>query len=65
MVVVNLYNPCRALCPEILDSIIKKQGSRREIWCVDINAHDNFWGSKHTDGNGEAGEELMDIRQFA
>ena len=65
MVVVNLYNPCRALCPEILDSIIKKQGSRREIWCVDINAHDNFWGSKHTGGNGEAGEELMDIRQFA
>ena len=41
MVVVNLYNPYRALCPEILDSIIKKQGNRREIWCGDFNAHKN------------------------
>ena len=64
MVVVNLYNPCRALYPEMLDSIIKKQRNRKEIWCGDFNAHNNLWGSKHTDSNGEAVEELMDIRQL-
>ena len=36
MVVVNFYNPCRALCQEILDSLIKKQKNRREIWCGDF-----------------------------
>ena len=44
--------------------IIKKQGNQRETWCGDFNAHNNLWGSKHTDGNGEAVEELMDIRQL-
>ena len=58
MVVVNLNDPCRVLCPEILDGIIKKQGNRWEIWCGDFNAHNNLLGSKHTDSNGEAVEEM-------
>lgn len=64
LVVINLYNPCKSLSLETLEGIISRQGNRKEIWCGDFNAHNSLWGSKHTDSNGDAVEELMDVRQL-
>lgn len=63
LVVINLYNPCKSLSQETLEEIMR-QGNGKEIWCGDFNAHNSLWGSKHTDRNGEAVEELMDVRQL-
>lgn len=60
--VVNYYNPCKALTNELLGNIIKR--SHRELWCGDFNAHNSLWGSKHTDLNGEAVEEMINDRML-
>lgn len=60
---VNFYNPCNKLSMQIFQDIIPSV-NRREIWCGDFNAHNNLWGSNHTDKNGELVEELMDERSL-
>lgn len=60
--IINYYNPCKVLNSELLKSIVKR--SHREIWCGDFNAHNSLWGSKQTDLNGEAVEEMMNDRML-
>jgi len=64
LVVFNVYNPCKPLNIETLEEIIRRQRNGKEIWCGDFNSHNSLWGSKQTDSNGEAVEELMDVRQL-
>ena len=42
--------------------IVKR--SYREFWCGDFNAHNSLWGSKRTDINGEAVEDMMNDRML-
>uniref|UniRef100_A0AAQ4RRK9 Reverse transcriptase domain-containing protein n=1 Tax=Gasterosteus aculeatus aculeatus TaxID=481459 RepID=A0AAQ4RRK9_GASAC len=35
-------------------------GGGKMIWCGDFNAHNEIWGSGHTDGNGAVVEEYME-----
>ena len=60
--IIDYYNPWKALNSEVLKSIVKR--SYKEIWCGDFNAHKSLWGSKRTDSNGEAVEDMINDRML-
>lgn len=61
--IIIFYNPCKRLNSETLTNI-GGEGSHSEVWCGDFNAHNTLWGSMHTDHNGRAVEELLEMKNL-
>jgi len=56
--VINFHNPCERL------TNLGGEGSHKEVWCGDFNAHSSLWGSMHTNHNRRAVEELLELRNL-
>ena len=61
--IVNYYNPCNRLTPEILNAASGPVHGR-VVWCRDFNSPSSLWGSSNTDANGAVMEEFMDEKHL-
>jgi hypothetical protein len=56
--IFNVYNPCKAIINEDFKFLHGMTGMI--IICGDFNSHNKLWGSKSTDANGRAVEDVLD-----